>query len=333
MTDKSKKSLLRRLSKITCAATVFLIFAGGLVTSTGSGLSVPDWPLSYGMVFPPMVGGVFYEHGHRMIATCAGFLMLLQTILTAIYEKRTWVKNLSFFALGSVIIQGILGGITVKFFLPLWVSVSHGILAQTFLLMTVILAYSFSKEREKRPADYLPADRNILWCILGLIILIYLQLMVGAIMRHSHSGLAIMDFPTMGGKWWPRFDQDMLDYLNSERFDHGIMETITLGQVAIHFLHRLGAMILLAALFILNYFSFETSQKNACFSKTLFTLNTLFISQIVLGIITILSAKEYHFTSLHVVTGAIILGWTVLLFLRASPVELKKLKKILLGRT
>ena len=108
----------RRFSKILVISVVLLIFAGGMVTSTGSGLAVPDWPLSYGMLFPPMVGGVFYEHGHRMIASVVGLFTLILAIWTALTEARAWVRKLAFLSLVVVIAQGLLGGLTVLYFLP-----------------------------------------------------------------------------------------------------------------------------------------------------------------------------------------------------------------------
>src|SRR3989338_894934 len=126
-TASSSPKGLRRFSKLTCFSTLFLIFAGGMVTSTGSGLAVPDWPLSYGMLFPPIVGGVFYEHGHRMVATIVGLLMLILAVALGFCEKRRWLRNLGFAAVGAVILQGVLGGITVLFFLPRPVSITHGI--------------------------------------------------------------------------------------------------------------------------------------------------------------------------------------------------------------
>src|SRR3989338_10767425 len=123
--NNSRATFLRYFSKFICFATLFLIFVGGMVTSTDSGLAVPDWPLSYGMIFPPMVGGVFYEHSHRMVAAAVGFLMLCLTVAVQLWEKRKWVRNLTWGALGAVIAQGILGGITVQFFLPTPISVAH----------------------------------------------------------------------------------------------------------------------------------------------------------------------------------------------------------------
>src|SRR3989338_1699841 len=112
LTNNSKTIFLRRFSKLTSLATLFLIFVGGMVTSTGSGLSVPDWPLSYGMLFPPMVGGVFYEHGHRMVATLVGFLTLCLAVMLGVAEERRWVRALGFLALAAVVLQGVLGGLT-----------------------------------------------------------------------------------------------------------------------------------------------------------------------------------------------------------------------------
>src|SRR5438132_12273459 len=117
-----------RLSLLLVASTLALIFVGGLVTSTGSGLSVPDWPLSYGRVMPPMVGGVFYEHGHRMVASTVGFLTLVLALWTAQAERRATVRRLAWAALAAVIAQGLLGGLTVLFLLPKAISIAHACL-------------------------------------------------------------------------------------------------------------------------------------------------------------------------------------------------------------
>src|SRR5688572_615520 len=135
-----------RFAVATVAATLALIFIGGLVTSTGSGLSVPDWPLSYGMLMPPMVGGVFYEHGHRMAATAVGFLTLVLAIWTARAEPRRGVRRLAWAALAAVITQGVLGGLTVIYLLPTPVSVAHACLAQLFFCTMIALATVTSRE-------------------------------------------------------------------------------------------------------------------------------------------------------------------------------------------
>src|SRR6476620_3670575 len=115
--------MLHRFAIFLAGCTVLLILAGSLVTSTGSGLSVPDWPTSYGwnmFTFPPSmwVGGILYEHGHRLIASSVGFLTIVLTVLLWDGEPRAWVRRLGFVALGAVILQGVLGGLTVRYFLP-----------------------------------------------------------------------------------------------------------------------------------------------------------------------------------------------------------------------
>src|ERR1041384_1423270 len=116
---------LHRFAETTSVATFFLVIAGGLVTSTGSSLSVPDWPLSYGQLMPPMVGGVFYEHGHRMVAGAVATLMLILAIWIGVREPRRWVKTIAFAGLGAVLLQALLGGLTVLFLLPHPISVPH----------------------------------------------------------------------------------------------------------------------------------------------------------------------------------------------------------------
>lgn len=137
--------MVRPYSVIVAASTLVLIFAGGLVTSTGSGLAVPDWPNTYGwfmFTFPldKMVGGIYYEHGHRLIASTVGFLILVLAFWLWRVEQRTWVRRLGYLALGAVITQGILGGITVLWFLPDPISISHAGLAQIVFCLTVSIA-------------------------------------------------------------------------------------------------------------------------------------------------------------------------------------------------
>src|SRR5262245_11581989 len=137
--------MLHRFAKFVTACTVLLLLAGGMVTSTGSGLAVPDWPTTYGwnmFAFPPSkwVGGIFYEHGHRLIASSVGFLTIILAAWIWWSDPRRWMKKLGFTALGAVILQGILGGITVLFFLPDAVSTAHAGLAEIFFCITVAIS-------------------------------------------------------------------------------------------------------------------------------------------------------------------------------------------------
>ena len=299
-----------------------------MVTSTGSGLAVPDWPLSYGSLFPPMVGGVFYEHSHRMAAAAVGFLMLCLAIWLGLKEKRKWVRICGFTALGAVIAQGILGGLTVKFFLPKPVSIAHGILAQTFFILTIILAYSQSEERKVRE-EMKVSKGNPDFIKLSLLVslLIYIQLILGALMRHTGSGLAIPDFPTMGGSWIPSFDEKMVSRINVWRFMQDL-EPVTKIQVLIHFFHRLWALIITIAACILVFTGLKYHSQDKKIRQTIFWLASLIIIQLSLGIMTVLTQKSPVITSLHVVTGAVVLGISVLLCLRASPIQWKEFRRI-----
>ncbi len=323
--DFNDNSWLRRFTKLTVAATLFLIFAGGMVTSTGSGLAVPDWPLSYGTLFPPMIGGVFYEHGHRMIATAVGFLTLCLAIWLALKEQRRWVKVVGFCALGAVILQGVLGGITVLFYLPTPVSVAHGVLAQTFFLMTIFLAYSQSIERRQREQSDSTRDGRLqTWAVL-LLASIYIQLILGAVMRHTGSGLAVYDFPTMAGQWWPAVNDQFMQRVNGWRFEQG-MDPVSALQVLFHLAHRFWAVIILAVVAAVNMLVLKCRQPNKkAIVQILYVLDAVIALQVTLGIATVLSIKGPVVTSLHVVTGAALLGLSFLLFLRIAPVRWSQL--------
>lgn len=131
---------LYRWSMLLAFCTLLLVVAGGLVTSRDAGLSVPDWPLSYGKLMPPMEGGILYEHGHRMVATTVGLLTIVSMLWLLKTERRRWLRRLGIVALAAVIVQGVLGGLTVIYLLPWWISTSHACLAQLFFSTTVAIA-------------------------------------------------------------------------------------------------------------------------------------------------------------------------------------------------
>lgn len=295
--------------------TFFLLFAGGMVTSTESGLAVPDWPLSYGMLFPPMVGGVFYEHGHRMVASLVGFMTLGLIVALWRNEERRWVRTLGLCALLCVIAQGLLGGITVLFFLPTAISVSHAILGQTFFLLTIILAYSQSDEIFTRLSSSENGSSFFFKWILGGIVLLYLQLLLGAVMRHTGSGLAIYDFPTHAGEWWPSFSDKMLLKINDWRFSQNL-DDVKMNQVVFHFLHRCGAVVVTFYIWGMSFYGFKRFKNSETLTGTLYWVNAILLFQLMLGMMTIWSAKAPVPTSLHVVTGAALLGLMLILALR-----------------
>jgi cytochrome c oxidase assembly protein subunit 15 len=179
---------LNRFAIFVACTTFFLIIAGALVTSNDAGLATPDWPLSNGQVFPKMVGNLFWEHGHRMVATTVGILTIVLLFYILRKEKRSWVRKLGVFALLAVIAQGLLGGLTVKLMLPLAVSSAHATLAQLFFCTTVSLAVFTS--RSWIQATPIGEEKGVLplrYLCTAALVTIFLQLIIGATLRHSAS--------------------------------------------------------------------------------------------------------------------------------------------------
>lgn len=315
---------LRRLSKLTVFSTLFLIFAGALVKSHEVGLSVPDWPTTYGkpmFAFPlsDMVGGIFYEHGHRMIATIVGFFTMMQAIWLGFSNHPDWLKKLGYAALAMVIIQGLFGGITVLFFLPPPVSIIHGILAQSFFIMAIIIAYNLSSERQQRTKLGMGVSIRKGAFIMGGAV--YIQLILGALVRHTASGLAIPDFPTMGGLWIPTFTSGMVENINVILFDLDL-DPVSKGQVVIHFFHRLGAVVVTGIIGVF-YVKYRTVIKaNELGQKILMSIIAMVVIQFSLGALTVLSVRAPYIASFHVVTGAALLGLCTLFLLKVNSLQL-----------
>jgi cytochrome c oxidase assembly protein subunit 15 len=181
---------LHRYAVLLAVCTLFLVVAGASVTSKEAGLSVPDWPLSYGQVMPQMTGGVFFEHGHRMVATAVGFMTIILAIWLTVVETRPWMKKLGLAALGAVIIQGLLGGLTVKLMLPPAVSISHACLAQLFFSTTVAIALFTSKSWLQGPdmvEDHgWPSLRSL---AIATPVMVLAQIALGAAFRHRAIGV------------------------------------------------------------------------------------------------------------------------------------------------
>ncbi len=186
---------LHRFAVFTAFVTFLLLIAGALVTSNDAGLSVPDWPTSFGSIYkmPRMVGGVKFEHGHRMLAEFVGLLTIILAIWTWRAEKRRWMRYLGLGALATVIIQGILGGITVLFFLPPAISSAHAAVAQTFFCIAVAIAiFTGRRWMEEQPRVEFDSNRpSLITLTLLSIFVLYVQLILGAMFRHH------------GMSWWP----------------------------------------------------------------------------------------------------------------------------------
>lgn len=315
---------LHRFAVVTAVCVFSLIIAGGMVTSTGSGLAVPDWPLSYGKLMPPMVGGIFYEHSHRMVATLVGLLTVILTIWIWRKEQRRWVRVLSVLALLTVILQGVLGGLTVLFLLPTGVSVAHATLAQTFFCIMASIALFTSEwwhrdhqllaERESKPST--------LALCMATTLGVYVQLALGALMRHTDSGLAVPDFPLAYGQLFPSLSPESIAAYN-ERLIHLDLRlaaggSITSSQILIHMIHRLWALVVAGMVVWTSLRLRKDSAVSPRLSSFSFILILLLLIQISLGAWTVLSAKAVAVTTAHVATGALLLVSSVLTALHVA---------------
>src|SRR5258706_1374052 len=268
---------LQRFAVGTAGATFVLLFLGGLVSSTGSGLAVPDWPLSFGQVFPPMVGGVLFEHGHRLAAAAVGCLTVVLALWTVVGDGRASVRALGLLALLAVVLQGLLGGVTVLYKLPLTVSVAHACLAQTFFCLTVTLALvtspAWSAARPRRS----PTGLGVL---AGLTTgVVFGQLVLGALMRHMHAGLAIPDFPLAFGRLAP---------------------PLVTPYIAVNFAHRVGALVVVVAIgstavYVLRHTDDPWVRRPALLAAGLVVL------QVTLGALAIWSRRAVLPTTTHLV--------------------------------
>jgi len=291
--------MLHRFAQFVVGCTVLLVLAGSLVTSTGSGLAVPDWPTTYGwnmFTFPPSkwVGGIFYEHGHRLIASTVGFLTIVLAAWIWLADPRRWMKRLGVAALAAVIAQGVLGGLTVLFFLPDAISTAHAGLAEIFFCMTVAIALFTS--RGWTEAAGAADDRALRVVATATTALVYTQIIVGAVMRHSGAGLAIPDFPLMFGGLVP------------DRWSNAI---------AIHFAHRVGALIVAAAVLATSAHVWYHHRGRRELTGPAGMIIGLVLVQITLGALTVLSRRNVAINSAHVVCGALVLATSLVITLRS----------------
>lgn len=277
---------------LTFASTIVLLAAGALVTGTGSGLAVPDWPLSYGTLMPPMIGGVLYEHGHRMIAGVVAILTVIQSLLLLKFESRRWVKALGFAAVAVVLSQALLGGMTVLFRLPPAVSIAHACLAQLFFCLTVTLIVVTSRAWSTRHSHAHAGLSKYRPWLTVLAVIFFVQLILGATMRHTGAALAIPDFPMVFG---------------------GIFPPEWTVRVAVHWFHRFGGF----ALFGLVVWVSMSLYRRCASSSVATTLSGMLLSlvmiQVTIGAIIVWMKRPIPVTTVHLVVGALCLGCCVAL--------------------
>lgn len=293
---------LHRFAIVAAVATFVLVFAGGLVTSTGSAMAVPSWPLDAGHLIPQQWGaGVLFEWGHRAVAGTVSILTLALALWTWMAERRAWVRYTALAAFGMVIVQAVLGGITVLLDLPLAVAVAHAMTGQAFFCLMVAIALFTSPRWETTAPLAGVAGRTPLAALAtATTAIIYLQIIVGALMRHMHAGLAIPDFPLA--------------------FGHLVPPMFSVP-IAVNFIHRCGAVVVSAMVIwtvarVLRQYGDEPALRHPALGLLVFLA-----LQIGLGAATVLSRRAVIPTTAHVAVGAAVLATSVALTLRAWHLE------------
>jgi len=286
---------LHRFAMLTAGATFFLIFVGGLVTSTGSALAVPDWPLAFGKLIPQWEGGIRFEFGHRVAAATVVTLTLILMAWAWRKEPRSWVRKLTLVAFGLIIVQAILGGITVLFELPLAIAVTHAATAQALFCIMVSIATFTNPGWESTPRASEPAARIPMVRIAGMTTaVVYVQILIGAVMRHLGAALAIPDFPLSFGRIVPPY------------FDEFI---------AVNFAHRCGAVAV--TIMVAWTVARALGTKAPELRRPALGLAILLVLQITLGALTVWTERAVIPATSHVAIGAAVLATSLVITLRS----------------
>ena len=315
--DRRYSKWLTRFAWFTAAATLLLVCSGGMVTSKNAGLAVPDWPTTFGynmFMFPisKWIGGIFFEHTHRLIASTVGFL----TIILAVWLWRagdSFLRNLGLIAVGAVILQGILGGLRVTM-LKDQIGIFHACLAQAFLGLLVFIALATTpfwraglqnltalSSQVYRRLDPL----KIFAC--AITAAIYVQLGLGATMRHEHRDLSILDFPTANGAWIPDTSAPALAKINAWRDTQGLSD-VNAFQIWLQMAHRFMAVVIAVAIIAFCARAWRELPQLRVLKRLSLLWVGLVFCQLVLGAWTIWSNKAADIATAHVATGAIMLS-------------------------
>lgn len=302
----------------TLLCTFVLLWSGGIVTSKGVGMSVPDWPTTYGynmFLFPlsGWVGGIFYEHSHRLIASGVGLMTMVLAAWLLAAEKRRWVRNLGFAAFLMVCVQGLLGGLRVSLYKD-EIGIFHGMLAQSFFCVVGILAIATSAKFQHRGWDSFIPDTALRNLVVGTTVLVFAQLGIGATMRHEHAGLAIPDFPLAYGKILPDTSPEAIAAINERRTaDDQVPTNATF--IWVQMAHRFVAVAILALAAAVAWRALSNPIARGAARWAVAWLAMVF-AQALLGAWTIWSNKAADVATLHMALGALTLLFGVVFSFR-----------------
>ena len=287
-----------------------------MVTSKNVGLAVPDWPTTFGynMFFFPVskwVGGILFEHTHRLMGSLVGFLTIILAVWLWLSEHGRWVRNLGMFALVGVILQGILGGLRVTMMRD-EIGIFHACIAQAFLGLLVVIALvttNFWQAMDCR-ASVSDANSRVVRLAMAITIMIYVQLALGATMRHQHRDLSILDFPTANGAWIPDTSSAAIAKINAWRDARGLSD-VTAFQIWLQMAHRFVAFIIASAVIGFALGVCRDASRFAALKRLSILWIALVICQGALGAWVIWSNKAADVATAHVALGAVMLSFGV----------------------
>ena len=318
-TSISPARWLNRFAWFTAFATLLLICSGGMVTSKGVGLAVPDWPTTFGynmFLFPvsKWIGGVLFEHTHRLIASTVGFLTIILAIWLWRVEDRQTVRTLGLLAVAAVILQGILGGLRVTM-LKDQIGIFHACLAQGFFALIVLIAIVTTNFWRSLNLNALSIQVCEKFSVLKRIaiattIVIYVQLALGATMRHQHKDLAILDFPMANDAWIPDTSVEALAKINAWR-DARALSDVDAFQIWLQMVHRFVAVLIGVGVIFFCVRGMRDARAVGALRQLSIFWVILFLTQFTLGAWTIWSNKAADIATTHVAVGAIMLSFGV----------------------
>lgn len=306
---------LHRFACFCAGSILFLICIGGLVTSNEAGMSVPDWPNTYGynMFFFPWqswVGGIFYEHSHRLVAFGVGILVSILAVWLC-FQERIWLRWMGLCVPVFVALEATLGGLRVVLSED-QLGIFHGCLAQLlFVSVSLIALFTSRWWIGAYPCSNRVVPRQWTGRTMAICALIFGQLMLGATMRHEHAGLAIHDFPLAYGNVWPKTDPASIEEYNR----HRIFPEPPTSALAINLqmAHRVGAVLITAAILAAAAaIWFMPGSARILRRWTAVWVGLVFI-QFTLGACTIWTNKAADVATTHVAVGALTLVLGVLL--------------------
>ncbi|HTD68349.1 MAG TPA: COX15/CtaA family protein, partial [Candidatus Limnocylindria bacterium] len=354
------------LHRFACAlafATLLLVGLGGVVTTKGVGMAVPDWPTTYGdhmFFFPPSkwMAGIFDEHSHRLWASLVGMLaaafaiwvwvrdsagrqrlvgvaamiaglglmgvrtpgvfvivacvcvgVIAYAIPRAIRDSKR-LRWLGVIVFAAVIIQGVLGGLRVLLDEHGWgteFGIFHALLAQLFFLFVCSLALITSKWWQRANTNELNAATasRLKTAFLATTVLIFVQLLFGATMRHQHQGLAVPDLPLAYGKLWPATDVASVELYNAHRLEAAGEQPISAFHINVHMLHRYTGVVALLAIGACAVIAWRNTRAGSTLRKVSLAWVAVGLIQVALGILSILSQRKVDLTTAHVAVGAL----------------------------